>query len=261
MRTLNSLKSASWKMLTGALFIVASYTLLLAAPQISADQASTDPVQQECFNKVDSKIRSAVCAGDAHKNVNIVHARNGASYKCRSKTDTAELSKCITASAKAYIAKTAASNPKTASKFTAKLDSLIKKDGGDPKNATKNSKHGQAAKTSNDQFNTGAVSAHGDSCGGGDNAVHTSINFGCRGAGNPIADATFAIIRVLSDGVGLVIIASLVYGGIQYSASRGDPQATAMAVARLRSNVLAIIIFIFGYAMLNFIIPAGFLGS
>ncbi len=99
----------------------------------------------------------------------------------------------------------------------------------------------------------------GHSCGGGTDAVSTSIDIGCKGKGNPIADATFAIIRVLSDGVGLVIIGSIVVGGIQYSASRGDPQATAIAIGRIRSTVIALLLYIFGYAILNFIIPAGFL--
>jgi len=114
-------------------------------------------------------------------------------------------------------------------------------------------------------FKTGTPSGGGDVCGGTvdgkDLSVHTTINIGCKGKGNPIADATFAVIRFLSNGVGLVIIGSLVYGGIQYSASRGDPQATAMAVNRLRSTLLALFIFIFGYTILNYLIPAGFLGQ
>ncbi|HTB48581.1 MAG TPA: hypothetical protein VK712_00700 [Verrucomicrobiae bacterium] len=96
-------------------------------------------------------------------------------------------------------------------------------------------------------------------CGGGSEAVQVSIDIGCKGEGNPIADATFAIIRILSDGVGLVIVGSIVVGGIQYSASRGDPQATALAIGRIRSTLIALLIYIFGYAILNYIIPAGFL--
>ncbi len=106
----------------------------------------------------------------------------------------------------------------------------------------------------------------GNVCGGGidsngntQSSVNTSINIGCKGKGNPIADVLFAIIRVLSDGVGLVIVGSIVYGGIQYSASRGDPQAAAQAITRLRSTLVALLIFIFGYAILNYIIPTGFL--
>lgn len=96
-------------------------------------------------------------------------------------------------------------------------------------------------------------------CGKGAQAVSTSIDIGCKGKGNPIADATFAIIRVLSLGVGLVLTASLIFAGIQYSSSRGNPQETAKAIARIQANVVALIIFVFGYAILNYLIPAGFL--
>lgn len=94
-------------------------------------------------------------------------------------------------------------------------------------------------------------------CGGvGFPQINTSINIGCHQEGNPIIDLIFAIIRLLSDGVGLVIVGSLVVAGIQYSSSRGDPQATAAAVNRIRSTIFALLLFIFGYAILNYIIPA-----
>ena len=95
-------------------------------------------------------------------------------------------------------------------------------------------------------------------CGEGADAVHVSINFGCQGKGSAITDAAFAIIRVLSAGVGLVVIASIVVAGIQYTTSRGDPNATARAISRIRSSVIALLIYIFAAAMLDFVIPAGF---
>jgi hypothetical protein len=96
-------------------------------------------------------------------------------------------------------------------------------------------------------------------CGGGDKAVEVSIDFGCRGVGNPVADMAFAIIRFLSQGVGLVIIGSIIVGGIQYSASRGEPQATAAAIKRIQSTLMALLLYIFGYAILNYLIPGQFL--
>lgn len=101
-------------------------------------------------------------------------------------------------------------------------------------------------------------------CGKGDGAVETSINFGCKGdnctADNCGAgiDAAFAIIRFLSAGVGLAVVASLVYAGIQYIGSRGDPTAVQLAQERIRNTLIALIIFIFSYAILNYIIPTGF---
>ncbi len=104
---------------------------------------------------------------------------------------------------------------------------------------------------------TGDAQGSGDTCGEGDSAVHTSINIGCRGQGNGILDLTFALIRFLSIGVGIVVIGSIVVAGIQYTASRGDPSATAKALARINSTVIALIIYIFSYAILNWLIPAG----
>lgn len=96
----------------------------------------------------------------------------------------------------------------------------------------------------------GSAETCGDSPG-----IGISIAVGCRGKGNPIADMAFAVIRVLSAGVGLVVVGSIVVGGVQYSASRGDPQATALAINRIRSSLLALLIYIFGFALLNYIIP------
>lgn len=103
-------------------------------------------------------------------------------------------------------------------------------------------------------------SSCGQQCGAPDQDPYTpAIDIGCQGKGNPIMDALFGIIRFLSDGVGLVVIGSIIVGGIQYSGSRGDPQATAMAINRIRSSLFALLLFIFAYAMLNYLIPGAVL--
>lgn len=89
--------------------------------------------------------------------------------------------------------------------------------------------------------------------------VKTYIDIGCRNKGNPIADMIFGIIRFLSAGVGLVIVGSVIVAGIQYSASNGDPQAASKAKARISSTLIALLIFIFSYALLNYLTPGGFL--
>lgn len=101
----------------------------------------------------------------------------------------------------------------------------------------------------------------GDTCGdgkGGVEAVQLSINVGCQGKGNPIIDMTFAFIRFLSNGVGIIIIGSIIYGGIRYTTSAGDPQKAAEAIGRIRATLIALVIFIFAYPILNYILPAGF---
>lgn len=99
----------------------------------------------------------------------------------------------------------------------------------------------------------------GDKSAGG--PVQTSINLGCRAQGNPILDMSFAIIRLLSDGVGIFVVASVVVAGIQYTAARNDPQNIANATNRIRATLIALLIFIFAYAILNYIIPGLFFTS
>lgn len=99
-------------------------------------------------------------------------------------------------------------------------------------------------------------------CGGPPNApVPTSIDFGCTGTGNPITDLSFAIIRLLSDGVGIAVIASVIVGGIQFSTSRSDPQATSAAIGRIRASIIALLIYIFAFALLNYLVPGGYFNS
>lgn len=112
-------------------------------------------------------------------------------------------------------------------------------------------------------------------CGSGHEKTVTAINFGCKGEacvrGGPggaycngdhsaIVDMLFAIIRFLTNGVGLIVVGSLVWAGIQYTAAKGDPQAAAAAIKRVHSSVIALLMFVFAYALLNYVIPAGFFG-
>lgn len=98
-----------------------------------------------------------------------------------------------------------------------------------------------------------------DTCGGNDNKVDIGFDIGCRGLGNPIVDALFAVIRVASIGVGIAAVAALIVAGLQYTTSRGDPGATAKAIARIRNTVVALLLYIFSYALLNYLVPSGLL--
>jgi len=116
-----------------------------------------------------------------------------------------------------------------------------------------------------------SLSSGSPQCGSGQSAVKMTIDIGCRGASckannstqgcNAILDATFAIIRIMSDGVGLIVIGSIVYAGIQYSTSRGDPNKTKEAITRIRNTLISLLVYIFAYAILNYVLPAGFFAS
>jgi hypothetical protein len=110
-------------------------------------------------------------------------------------------------------------------------------------------------------------------CGTGNGAESVSINLGCVGEKcvhsatandpvcntdiNAVVDGAFAIIRFLSIGVGIVVVASVVLAGIQYTSSQGDPAAVAKAMERVRNTVIGLGIYIFIYAILNWLVPAG----
>lgn len=64
-------------------------------------------------------------------------------------------------------------------------------------------------------------------------------------------------VNVLAALVGIVVVVSVVIGGIQYSSSGGDPQKVAGGRRRIVNALIALIVFIFLYAILSFLIPGG----
>ncbi len=73
----------------------------------------------------------------------------------------------------------------------------------------------------------------------------------------PLTDMIIKIINILSGLVVVVVIAVMVIAGIQYSASSGDPQATAAARKRITNALLALLFYGSMYAILQWLIPGG----
>jgi cytochrome bd-type quinol oxidase subunit 2 len=66
-------------------------------------------------------------------------------------------------------------------------------------------------------------------------------------------------INVLSAIVGVVIVIMITIGGIQYSAARDNPQAAAAAKGKITNAILALILYLFTFAFLQWIVPGGVL--
>lgn len=97
-------------------------------------------------------------------------------------------------------------------------------------------------------------------CGRGEQKVKTKFDFGCNGAhNNPIYDMGFAIIRFLSAGVGIVVVVFIILAGIRYATSEGNPEATMRAKQGIQNALLALLIYIFAFAAINYLVPGGFL--
>lgn len=64
-------------------------------------------------------------------------------------------------------------------------------------------------------------------------------------------------VNLLSAVVGIVVVIMIAIGGLQYSASRDNPQATAAAKAKIQNALLGLVAYLFVYAFLQYIIPGG----
>lgn len=111
-----------------------------------------------------------------------------------------------------------------------------------------------------------AKSTGGDTC-GNKNAVETRFNFGCIGKDGPanmgpVEDLLYSFIRFLSAGVGLIVVLLIIISGIQYSSSEGNPEATQAAKSRIQNAVVGLFIYMFAFAIVQFLVPGGvFAGS
>jgi hypothetical protein len=64
-------------------------------------------------------------------------------------------------------------------------------------------------------------------------------------------------INALSGAVGVVIIIMVAWGGVQYASARDNPQQAAAAKDHIRNALIALVIYIFMVAFLNWVVPGG----
>ena len=64
-------------------------------------------------------------------------------------------------------------------------------------------------------------------------------------------------VNVLAIAVGIVAVINIIIGGIQYTASGGDPQKVKDARNRIYNTVYGIVAFVFLYAFMQWLIPGG----
>lgn len=68
-------------------------------------------------------------------------------------------------------------------------------------------------------------------------------------------------IALLGAAVGVVIVIAIVYGGIEYITSEGDPQKAASGKKRIISALVGLVAFMLLYAVLQFLAPGGALNG
>lgn len=79
------------------------------------------------------------------------------------------------------------------------------------------------------------------------------------GMGNPIIIAAIDFLKIGSALVGILIVAGVIWGGIMYAGSKGNPAATKKAVGIIGKALLALVLFGLMFAAINFLIPGSIL--
>ncbi len=112
-----------------------------------------------------------------------------------------------------------------------------------------------------DAQRTTAEQTDGAQCEAGQDCTGFGLSDSCPDAENCefITSVVNPIIKFLAGGVGFVILIVVILGGIRYSASAGDPQKATAARKMILNALLALVTYLFLYAILAWILPGGLL--
>ncbi len=78
-------------------------------------------------------------------------------------------------------------------------------------------------------------------------------------AQNPIFVWLTDIIAFLNVGVGIAVVAGIIYGAIVYTTAGGNPAQTKKAVGIITNSIVSLVLYIMLFAIVNFIVPGGVL--
>lgn len=67
-------------------------------------------------------------------------------------------------------------------------------------------------------------------------------------------------IRILTGLVAVLAVVSIVYAGVQYASAGDSPEKVKAAKDRITQTVIGVLLYIFMFAILEFLIPGGVLG-
>lgn len=74
---------------------------------------------------------------------------------------------------------------------------------------------------------------------------------------SPIVHDLQVIVNFLSAAVGVVVIAMLILGGINYITAGGDANASKAGKERITNALIALAVYLFAFAFLQWLIPGG----
>lgn len=72
-----------------------------------------------------------------------------------------------------------------------------------------------------------------------------------------IWDLLTIAVNFLAAGVGLVVLAGIVFGAVTYATSAGSAEQAKKGIGFITNAVIGLLLFIFMYAIINFLVPGG----
>ncbi len=93
--------------------------------------------------------------------------------------------------------------------------------------------------------------------GAGCGSVSTNIIDCDSTGGDPVSGLVIGVINFLAVGVGIAVVGGIIWGGMLYASSNGDPGKTKQGISVIVNAIIGLLLFIFMYAILNFIVPGG----
>lgn len=113
-----------------------------------------------------------------------------------------------------------------------------------------------------DDPTTGGPNPTQDTCpdNQGDCAKTTAFSFAGCGATDVGLKCLFTeIIKFLSIGVGVAVVAGIAVGGIQYASSQGNPSGAQKGITTITNALVGLVLYLLMFAALQFLIPGGIL--
>lgn len=102
-------------------------------------------------------------------------------------------------------------------------------------------------------FMNGSVVYAANAC----DKIVTSVIDCDQNGGDPVISILLQIINFLAVGVGLAVIGGIIWGGMIYASSNGDSGKVQQAKIIIVNAVIGLLLFIFMYAIINFLVPGG----
>lgn len=97
--------------------------------------------------------------------------------------------------------------------------------------------------------------------GGGDCGVQGGTSVIKCGDGDPLQEMILYFTNFFFAGVGVVSIIGIIIGGVVYITAGGDASKTKQGITYITNAVIALVVFIFLFMLLNFMVPGGFFNN